>query len=305
MGKRRGDLRRDLEELKRRAEGVFGQGRRTFVKPGRRGGEVAGLRPAGHGDHTRADVEGDGPKLSPGAIEEIVDGEEHRSEGGRFYRIITEANEIWDGADEFHDQYLAALADPFPTDVGGLEQLKILKDLPTDDICYLDIETTGFRGSPLFLIGLMYTKDRNLVVEQLFARDYTEEAAVLGFTADVLRSFRVLVTFNGISFDVPMIMERMAYSGMTGSMPEFHVDLLHLSRKLLGRKTPNHKLQTLEAFLLNKRRIGDVPGSEIPLLYHEYVRTGDAADMAGIIHHNRQDLVTMLQLVAIYLTGGF
>ena len=81
-----------------------------------------------------------------------------------------------------------------------------------------------------------------------------------------------------------------------------HIDLLHVSRTIVGSMTPNHKLQTLERHLLGRKRIGDIPGYDIPDAYHNFVRTGDATEIQTILHHNRLDLVTMLQLVTIFLS---
>ena len=71
---------------------------------------------------------------------------------------------------------------------------------------------------------------------------------------------------------------------------------------MVRRRTPNHRLQTLESFLCQRKRVGDVPGSEIPDVYHEFVRNGDARDIAAVFHHNRLDLLTMVQLVTIFLS---
>jgi uncharacterized protein YprB with RNaseH-like and TPR domain len=77
---------------------------------------------------------------------------------------------------------------------------------------------------------------------------------------------------------------------------------LPLARSVVGGTTPNHRLQTLEMHFCKRKRVGDIAGAEIPGAYHEFVRTQDAKDMANVIHHNRLDLVTMLQLVTIFLS---
>jgi hypothetical protein len=172
-------------------------------------------------------------------------------------------------------------------------------------VCYLDIETTGLSGRPLFLIGLMYHESERLVLDQLFARDYTEEPVILRFLNTLLARFGMLVTFNGVSFDVPYIRERMAVHGIELAQTAHHLDMLLLARGVLRGRTPNHRLQTLERYLLRRKRIGDVPGSEIPEVYHEFVRSGDAREIVGVIHHNRLDLLTMMQLVTVFITGRF
>ena len=275
MVRRHIDLKQELEELKRRAEGVFKSQRRSFD-----------LRPAG-----------------AVRLADVVSGEEMTFGQGAFFRVLADANAVWPDAETFHREYLETLGNPFFPEARGFSVLKPLKAARPESVCYLDIETTGLSMAPLFLVGLMYTSEGRLVVDQLFARDYSEEAAVLGFLAHLMPRFDILVTFNGITFDVPFIRERMTINRLVFPEPRTHIDLLPLARLVVGGKTPNHRLQTLEMHFCKRRRVGDISGAEIPDAYHEFVRTGDAKDMANIFHHNRLDLVTMLQLVTVFLSG--
>jgi uncharacterized protein len=81
-------------------------------------------------------------------------------------------------------------------------------------------------------------------------------------------------------------------------LPHPHLDLLGESRRAWGRRLPNCKLQTLEHRICGRLREDDIPGHLIPEAYHEYVRTGDARQMLGVLHHNLLDLVTMADLLA-------
>lgn len=240
-----------------------------------------------------------------GPLERLIPGESFDFGGWTFYRVLTDAETVWEDAGTFHRDYLETLASPFPPEFEELVPLKVLQEVSPEEICYLDLETTGLAMVPLFLVGLMYTSNDRLVLDQLFARDYTEESSVLRFTQDFLKRFRVVVTFNGITFDLPFLGQRMTYSGIEFVTPEIHLDLLPLARGLLRGRTPNHRLQTLERYLCNRKRIGDVPGSEIPGVYHEFVRSGDAGDLTGVFHHNRLDLLTMLQLATVFLSGRY
>jgi uncharacterized protein YprB with RNaseH-like and TPR domain len=288
MAERHIDIKRELEELKKKAEGVFSRRRGTA-------GEV-GAGPFG----------GAGEPRSPIALPEAVPGEVTPFGGGAFYRVLAGAESVWPDAGAFHREYLETLGNPFFPEGAGFAALKALKAARPERICYLDIETTGLRMSPLFLVGLMYTSAREpggrLVLDQLFARDYSEEETVLGFLADELPRFDVLVTFNGISFDMPYIQERVTVHRLALAAPPTHIDLLLVARAVVGGRTPNHRLQTLEAHFCGRKRVGDIPGAEIPQAYHDFVRTHDAKDMANVIHHNRLDLVTMLQLVTVFLS---
>lgn len=292
MTQRHIDLRRELEELKKKAEGAFKTERRTAFGvpiPGAVGG-------AGRGDA--------GAGAIPGAVRlaDAVPGEVAVLGESAFYRVLVDAGAVWPDAETFHREYLDALGSPFFPGAPGFATLAPLKAARPESVCYLDIETTGLSAAPLFLVGLMYTEGRRLVVDQLFARDYSEEETVLRFLAEAMPRFDILVTFNGITFDVPYIEERMTVHRLAFPAPATHIDLLPLARAVVGGRTPNHRLQTLESHFCKRKRVGDIRGADIPQAYHDFVRTGDAKDMANVIHHNRLDLVTMLQLVTVFLS---
>jgi uncharacterized protein YprB with RNaseH-like and TPR domain len=95
----------------------------------------------------------------------------------------------------------------------------------------------------------------------------------------------------------------MTFHNLPVVIPRSHVDLLPVSRSLMKGRTPDHRLQTLEKFVLGRRRTGDIPGSEIPAAYHDFVRNRDARKMAAVIHHNRLDLLSMMDLITVYLNN--
>jgi uncharacterized protein YprB with RNaseH-like and TPR domain len=238
----------------------------------------------------------------PGPIEILVPGEEVLSEQGPFYRIREGVSSIWEKADAAYSSYLDAIASPPLKMPRGCRPLGRLAEGGAEAVVYLDLETTGLRNSPLFLIGLMYSEGGNLIIDQLFARDYTEERSVLSFVSGILGSRSVMVTFNGNTFDIPFLADRMTYHTLQMSLPRHHVDLLPISRRLMRGMTPDNRLQTLERFVLGRKRTGDIAGSEIPGAYHEFVRTKDARQMAAVIYHNRLDLLSMLELVTVYIS---
>jgi len=239
---------------------------------------------------------------TPRTLDEVVKGIEEYTVRGKFLRILKPAEEIWEDAPKFMDSYLEAILEPVVRPVDAYKLLEELSVTKTEKVCYLDIETTGLSSTPIFLVGLMYQREDKMVVDQLFARDYSEEEAVLDFLASLLGDFELIVTFNGESFDVPFINERMSYHRIPFRVEMRHIDLLHISRAIVGSILPNHKLQTLERHLIGRKRIGDIPGYDIPDAYHNFVRTGDASQIETILHHNRLDLITMLQLVTVFLT---
>ncbi len=168
---------------------------------------------------------------------------------------------------------------------------------PPEDVLFADIETTGLGGTPVFLVGAMVWEDGGLVVYQYLARDYSEEKGIVARFVDLAAGRKLLVTFNGKSFDVPYLRTRAAAVGVPFSVGSAHLDLLHVGRRIWGSKLPDCKLQTLETFICGRVREGDIPGSEIPEAYHEFVRTKNAVEMIEILRHNYLDLVTLAELM--------
>lgn len=183
-------------------------------------------------------------------------------------------------------------------------ELCIASERRAEELLFMDIETCGLGGTPVFLIGTMNFDQGDLVFEQCFARDYAEEPAVLAAFAERLERTQLLVTFNGKSFDMNQIAERAIFHGMEiDKKARPHLDLLHQSRRFWRNQTPNCRLQTLEQLLCGRRRVGDIPGWAIPDAYHRFVQTGNAAEVRDILHHNLLDLLTMAELVCAMLTG--
>ncbi|MFQ6041003.1 MAG: ribonuclease H-like domain-containing protein [Candidatus Poribacteria bacterium] len=174
-------------------------------------------------------------------------------------------------------------------------------------VLFLDIETTGLSNSPLFLVGIMYFTDTDkgeptFKIGQLFARDYSEEISLLHYLNELFANFAVFATFNGLSFDIPFIRNRMIYHRIEPQIDHFHFDILHHSRRKWRGQVPNCKLQTLETHICNRRRIGDIPSDLIPDAYHEFVKTGDTLLLKEIFQHNALDLITMAELIVALRT---
>ncbi|NNE43978.1 MAG: hypothetical protein HKN12_07200 [Gemmatimonadetes bacterium] len=167
------------------------------------------------------------------------------------------------------------------------------------DAVILDLETCGFWGCPIFLVGLLYEEDGRLITHQLLARDYPEERAILHAAMHLLQSRRLLVTFNGKSYDVPCFRERAVYHGVPGTVDHLrHVDVLHPARRRFRNELPDCRLQTLEREVVGIYRTGDVPSAEVPDVYHGYAATGRADRIAPVLHHSRVDVLTTASLFA-------
>ncbi len=171
----------------------------------------------------------------------------------------------------------------------------------------LDIETTGLAGGTgtlAFLVGIaQFEPDGTLLVEQLVLGSPAEEERLLARLADLLEGATLLVTFNGRSFDAPLLRTRCVLRrrapGPLASAP--HLDLLGIARRLWRGRGSDCRLTTLERCVLGRHRVDDFPGAMAPAAYAEFLRTGDAAILGPIVEHNRLDLVGTAALLAAAL----
>lgn len=168
-----------------------------------------------------------------------------------------------------------------------------------EDLLFFDTETLGLGNAGVFLIGCLVLADGELAVEQFFAQDYSEEAAILRAFAGRAAARGVLVSFNGRSFDMPLLSCRagMWQVDMAGAEGMHHLDLLYECRRRWAGTLPDCRLQTVEAALSGRAREDDVPGWQIPSVYHEFVACGDARPLGPILRHNVLDLVAMAEIL--------
>jgi len=168
-----------------------------------------------------------------------------------------------------------------------------------EELVFLDLETLGLHRGLIVLLGYMTLGpgERPLTVSQLFARDHDEEAPLLEEFLEVLRGRPVMVSFNGRSFDAPFLENRLRFHGYFEPLRFAHLDLLHLSRRLWGKRLPDCRLQTLERRLLGRKRLDDLPGSEVPRVWEDYLRYGDLRDLPAVWDHNLRDLSTLAELL--------
>ena len=170
---------------------------------------------------------------------------------------------------------------------------------------FLDLETGGLSSSPVFLAGTMRWNGEDFVLRQIFARHYGEEAALLEALAEMMPEFDTLVTFNGKSYDLPFLHQRASLHGVPLRAPAGHLDLLHLARRRWKHDLRDCRLQTLERHVCRRVRSGDVPGEEVPGLYHDFVRRGDPYRLIPVFHHNLLDVITMAEILrALSLSAG-
>jgi uncharacterized protein YprB with RNaseH-like and TPR domain len=164
---------------------------------------------------------------------------------------------------------------------------------------FLDTETTGLAGGTgtyAFLIGIAWWDSGGLQLEQFMMRDFSEEHSVLLELAARIAERPVLVTFNGKTFDWPLLESRYLMTRCI-RVPELaaHLDLLHPARAVWKLRLGSVKLVDLERHVLDIERLGwhredDVPSSMIPQFYFNYLRGGSPAPLAGVVRHNGMDL---------------
>jgi uncharacterized protein YprB with RNaseH-like and TPR domain len=169
------------------------------------------------------------------------------------------------------------------------------------NIVFLDTETSGLNGGTgtyAFLIGLGYRTETEFELVQLFMRDPSEEAALLAALDEWLSRFNVVVTFNGKSFDIPLLNTRYQINGLSSPFVSYqHVDVLQVARKLWRDRLASRALGDLEKEIVQfDRTAEDVPGWLIPQLYFDYLHTGDSRPLSGVFYHNSIDILSLATL---------
>ena len=177
-----------------------------------------------------------------------------------------------------------------------------LKEIDINKTVFLDTETTGLAGGAgtyIFLVGVGYFEGDQFYVRQYFMRDYNEERALLSALNELLANFKAVVTYNGKTFDLPLMESRYIMSGMKMSLKDpYHFDLLYPARRLWKRRLENCSLSTVERDILGVIRDDDVPGHLIPEIYFRYLRTKNARAIKQVFEHNLQDIISLVALVS-------
>jgi len=168
---------------------------------------------------------------------------------------------------------------------------------------FLDTETTGLAGGAgtyAFLIGVGRITKEGFRVRQFFMREFGEEASLLASLTDHLAQFDVLITYNGKTYDQPLLETRYRMQRMRTPFSRLaHLDLLFGARRLWKLRFESCRLVELENQILGVEREGDLPGELIPYVYFEYLRTREAFKLLPIFHHNAIDILTLACLTGI------
>ncbi|KAA2284110.1 ribonuclease H-like domain-containing protein [Arenimonas fontis] len=174
-------------------------------------------------------------------------------------------------------------------------------ELAVADLLCFDTETTGLAGGTgtrAFMIGAADLADGRLRIRQLLITSIAAETAMLETFARWLRPDTVLVSFNGRSYDAPLLKTRYRLARLPCPItPLAHLDLLHPARRRWRDRWENCRLATLERQVLGLVREDDLPGSEAPRAWRDWLRGGSATDLSRVLRHNRTDVRSLLQLL--------
>ena len=166
---------------------------------------------------------------------------------------------------------------------------------------FLDTETTGLSGGAgtvAFLVGVGFVKGGCLTIEQYLMRDYADEPELLDKLANRMDGFDCVCTFNGRTFDMPLLEARFTMARMRHRWRELeNLDLLPPARRTWKLRLGSCRLARVEELALGMPRGDDLPGSEAPKRFFEYLRTGDLSLLDAVVEHNRQDIASLATLL--------
>ena len=203
-----------------------------------------------------------------------------------------------------HHHGKAPIARALQVSTERLAQLALDPALEGVDIrraVFLDTETTGLAGGTgtvPFLIGIGWFEDESMRIQQLFLPQLGREAPMLHWLANRLSQSSCMVSFNGKTFDWPLLRNRFVLNRVRAPSLPPHVDLLHCARRILRSRLRSVRLVELERKVLGMYREDDISGALIPQLYFDYLDGGDVSPIAKVIEHNANDLIALAALIA-------
>ena len=186
-----------------------------------------------------------------------------------------------------------------------LGQDEAFKDLDLSTALFIDLETTGLSGGTgviPFNVGMGYYRDDQFVVGQYFLGEMAEEGRMIQELADFFKEmdFQSVVTYNGKSFDIPLLETRFILQRQPFVLSELpHLDFLFPARRLWSHKYESCRLFHLALKVVQTGRTEDIPSAEIPWRYFQYLQTGNYDLIEPILYHNQEDILSLLGLVVI------
>jgi len=194
------------------------------------------------------------------------------------------------------------LPDRIPGEALAFMQGNTYPDCAREDFLFLDTETTGLShgaGTVAFLVGVGYFTASHFIVRQYLMRDYDEENFVLSRVAEDMYRCKVICTFNGATFDLPLLENRYILKRMREQcISRPHVDLLPTARRVWKLRLKRCNLASLEAAVLGMEREDDLPGAMVPERYFNYLKTKEFFLLEDILDHNRQDIISLAHILS-------
>ena len=239
------------------------------------------------------------PRQARKPIETVVPGREYQTNFGSLFSL----------GHSYPQNYLHGRQPVLPQHpIYGLARWSRVPELEQknlDQFIFLDTETTGLSGGTgtmAFMVGVARFRGESLAMEQFFLRSPAEEAALLAGLEEFCDGMAAVVTYNGKSFDIPILNTRYILQGFTSPFEDLpHLDLLHLTRRIWRARLEQCNLGNIEQQILQLQRDGDeVPGYLVPEYYAQYLRDGNAEPLRGIFYHNEQDVLSLAALFALF-----
>jgi uncharacterized protein YprB with RNaseH-like and TPR domain len=241
------------------------------------------------------------PKARHGTpIEKILDGQFQTTPRGEAF--VVEQQHL---TEYRHGIFPIRLESPLEVIAAWAQDARLASFDPASFI-FLDTETSGLSGGTgtyAFMVGAgrfeTTEQGERFHLRQFFMRDPAEEPAMLEALAEFLAPAQALVTYNGKAFDLPLLRTRYILHNIPLPFENYaQVDLLPLARRLWRDRLPSRTLKYIEEnVMLAPRTSEEVPGYEIPWLYFDYLRSGEATPLKGVFYHNAMDILALAALL--------
>ena len=253
-------------------------------------------------------------------VADVLDGQWHERDGQRFLVVdrtyvpgyrhgsmsladsLPPSDGVWPRLSLLTDPALSHARTLAPAPLRGFGAAGAPSHLVPSPLLFIDLETTGIAGGAgtyAFLVGCGWFDGGVFRTRQYFLSSFTAERALLEDVAELAAHTGAVVTYNGKTFDLPLIETRYSLHRLQtpfAGLP--HLDMLHPARRMWREPESACRLITLEQTLCGYVREGDVAGFEIPARYFHYVHAGDARPLAAVFEHNRLDLVSLALVTA-------
>lgn len=228
--------------------------------------------------------------------QKLLGGEVCENECGSFLKIESNFNQQY----KHGNLTVKQLAEFAPCRYTHFEHHGSQDTIDIDKLLFFDMETTGLGGSGTvpFLIGFGSVIGDSFQVRQYFLPDYPDEAAMLEAVREEITGETVVVSYNGKSFDMPILVDRMIINRVERNLTYGgHVDLLHSTRRLYRRRLRSCTLSNIEKNILDFQRFGDVPGELVPAVYFNWLNSLGSELLPQVVEHNLNDIVSLYFLM--------